>query len=140
MDVVAHNAVACRHLAGGWLQDPKGPGRRADIRGIAIECARESTCRGQVLGVCAQGPQGHPNILRHVRFGVECEDPDRLNKCMLTLLIPLIGDKLPQSEGRYRINYILEGDPWSEQTVALLGPEFNVTDGLLPPTQEMCQD
>lgn len=38
------------------------------------------------------------------------------------------GEKMPPCEGRYRVNYVLEGDPWSEQTIALLGPEFYIEE------------
>lgn len=45
----------------------------------------------------------------------------------------VVGDKLPAWEGRFRINYVLEGDPWSEQTIALQGPEFNIVDDKCAP-------
>lgn len=48
-------------------------------------------------------------------------------------IVTFSGDKLPAWEGRFRINYVLEGDPWSEQTIALQGPEFNIVDDKCAP-------
>ncbi len=36
------------------------------------------------------------------------------------------GNKMPMQEGRYRINYVIDGDPWGDPTIALYGPEFSI--------------
>jgi len=43
------------------------------------------------------------------------------------LVRTVLGSKLPRCEGKYRINYVIDGDPWSpEQTIAHHGPEFSM--------------